>query len=204
MRLYGEITLFHSTTSICTKTKTPRFLGNLCSPLSQRITRWPKIPRTLSARLRLKNSVQSRRRLHILQAKWLEIIAEKQGCILWLLPSWLFFRRRTQERYLKMSAFFSIFPGHLGCKTKTNYPGITLVWAIWRIKIFKWFVNKLCQQNCKTGHFTSWKERKRKRKYIKNASARRANMLFFIVKYANAWRSSCCRHRSCSKINYLD
>lgn len=139
-------------------------LFNSVTPESLRaLTRWPKIPRTLSARLRLKNSVQSRKPLHILQAKWLEVIAEKQGCILWLLPSWLFFRWRQQERYLKMSAFFSIVPGHLGCKTKTNYPGIKLVWAVCRIKIFKWLVVKCspCQQNCKTGHFISWKERKR-------------------------------------------
>ena len=86
-------------------------LFNSVTPESLRaLTRGPKIPWTLSARLRLKNSVQSRKPLHILQAKWLEVIAEKQGCILWLLPSWLFFRRRQQERYLKMSAvIFQLF-----------------------------------------------------------------------------------------------
>ena len=49
--------------------------------------------------------------------------------------------------------------------------------------------------NCKTAHFTSWKERERQRDVQKNARAKRAKLLFFFVKYANLWRSSCRRCR---------
>ena len=41
----------------------------------------------------------------------------------------------------------------------------------------------LSTQTCKTGHFTWWKERERAK--MKNARAKRAKLLFFIVKYAN-------------------
>ena len=53
--------------------------------------------------------------------------------------------------------------------------------------------------NCKTGHFMSWKERERLRivKKIKNARAKHAKLLFFVVKYANLWRSRYCRRRGC-------
>ena len=38
-----------------------------------------------------------------------------------------------------------------------------------------------------TGHFTSWKERERlKCLKMKNARAKRAKLLFFILKYANS------------------
>ena len=53
--------------------------------------------------------------------------------------------------------------------------------------------------NYKAGHFTSWKERERRQnvRKFKNSCAKGAKLLFFIVKYANMWRSRCRRRRGC-------
>lgn len=52
--------------------------------------------------------------------------------------------------------------------------------------------------NCKNAHFTSQKERLQNiMQRMKHARAKRAKILFFIVKYANLWDFCGCRRRGC-------
>lgn len=59
--------------------------------------------------------------------------------------------------------------------------------------VVKW---SLYPQKCKTGLFTSWKERERLRKCTK------MELLFFNVKYANLWRHCRPRRRGCLTTSY--
>lgn len=59
--------------------------------------------------------------------------------------------------------------------------------------VVKW---SLYPHKCKTGLFTSWKERERLRKCTK------MELLFFNVKYANLWRHCRPRRRGCLTTSY--
>ena len=83
----------------------------------------------------------------------------------------------------------------------SNYPGIKLKPALgtWAVKIEHLLSCSRCPINCKTGHFTSKKERERlqnvKRWKMHVQSVQK--ILFFIVKYANLWVFCYRRRRDC-------
>ena len=83
----------------------------------------------------------------------------------------------------------------------SSYPGIKLKPALgtWAVKIEHLLSCSRCPLNCKTGHFTSKKERERlqnvKRWKMHVQSVQK--ILFFIVKYANLWVFCYRRRRDC-------
>lgn len=107
--------------------------------------------------------------------------------------------KQKRKRHLKMRLrccdHFSINAGHYACKMGSTYLGIQLKISALEIRTTpNWKGVARCsrrQDDCKTGHFTTWKERAAKCPKMKYA---RAKVLFCNVKSAHLWRS--CRHRS--------
>ena len=96
---------------------------------------------------------------------------------------------------------FWIIQGHHGCKMCSNYP-----WIKWnqrfrdkktRLKICHHMLTSSSQLQNRSFHVVERTRTSTKCQKMKNARAKRANLLFFTVKYANLWRSCCRCCRSC-------
>ena len=108
-------------------------------------------------------------------------------------------REKSENITSRFCNNFSIIPSNYACKLCSKYPGIKLESAPQR------YEEKI--ENLSSRYPQNWKNRwfhvvermttSSKCSKMKNARAKRAKLLFFIVKYANLWRSCCWRRRGC-------
>ena len=114
-------------------------------------------------------------------------------------------RRRQGERHLKMQLRvfhnnFAVIQSHYACEMCSNYPGIKLEPAFFenktKLNIRHHMLSSIKQLQNRSFHVVERTRKSSKCQKMKNARAKRAKILFFIVKYANLWGFIfCCRRR---------